>query len=349
MAYSNGYDLTAATTALFGRLGWSESTLSVENKTSKSGRKFDDGSFHSVVSVANIKSVFPAQQDSAAWNTAFTTLQQAVIARCLNTVFNINEAIEQVHLYDRITEDEQTLDLPGRAIGYRIRLASKGGHTVRINTATFYLDSAATFNLYLFAAGNSAAIKTASVTSVANQKTTIQLDDWFLSRKEGTVFYIVYFQDDLAGGKAIQEQVCWNRTLVFGADSIDAVATGATTFERNELGIRGDSAGLNLHVSGFVDHTQNIVNQPWLFDNLLGLAMACQVAEAILYSQRSNKDERQIKHNIDQFGLMLDLSGTVPITDAPHIFGLRQRFEKEAARVREAFYPKPKAKTVILC
>jgi hypothetical protein len=159
----------------------------------------------------------------------------------------------------------------------------------------------------------------------------------------------VYFQDDLAGGKAIQEQVCWNRTLVFGADSIDAVATGATTFERNEVGIRGDSAGLNLHVSGFVDHTQNIVNQPWLFDNLLGLAMACQVAEAILYSQRSNKDERQIKHNIDQFGLMLDLSGTVPITDAPHIFGLRQRFEKEAARVREAFYPKPKAKTVILC
>lgn len=82
---TNGFTISEVQTALFGRLGWSDSTLNEANRESRSGRKFDDGSFHAMVTVENIKaSISP----TANINEYLTDKQNAVILKVLSGVFN---------------------------------------------------------------------------------------------------------------------------------------------------------------------------------------------------------------------------------------------------------------------
>jgi hypothetical protein len=66
--YSNGFDLIKVQGALLGLVGWQQPTalgspvLSDANLTSRSGRFFNDGSFHAVVTPDNIKA---SQEDSS--------------------------------------------------------------------------------------------------------------------------------------------------------------------------------------------------------------------------------------------------------------------------------------------
>lgn len=344
MAYSNGYNNTKVLPALFGRLAWSDATLNAANTTSKSGRKFDDGSFHSLVTASNVKATSPDQAD---WNIFFTQKQNAVISKCLNAVFNENEFLEQSVLYNRLSEQETSVTNSGKAVGYRFKIARSFDHAVQINSLELYFDSAQTFNVYLFKQGSNTPVKTKSVTTVANEKTTVDLADWILSYRESQVYYIVYFQNDLAATRAIQEQAWFNRANHFSVDSF-LTATTVNVFDRVSLPITRAPHGLNMQVSVFRDFTQNILNQPHLFDELLGLVLAYQVLEDVVYSVRSNGTERILKDQIEKVGLVLDLNGVAPISDSPQVIGLKQRIDREMKRVKNSFYPKNKSRTINL-
>lgn len=346
--YSNGYNNTTVLPALFGRLAWTDATLNTANTTSSSGRKFDDGSFHALVTVANVKATVAEPVSPSTWDTLFTSKQNAVISRCLNSVFNEPEYKEQTLIYERLDELETEVVNTGKAVGYRIKVAKAFDISVQINSLELYFDAAGTFNVYLLKQGSNSPLKTKSVTTVASEKTTVALADWVLNYKESSVYYVVYFQDDLVDVQAIQEQVCYNDTLMFCAESFYTNTTG-TIFDRNNISFPAQPYGINLQVSSFKDFTQNILNQPHLFDELLGLSMAYQVVEEVIYAVRSNSTERILKDQLDKMGIVLDLTGSAPISDSPKVIGLRQRIERETKRVRQAFYPKVKAQTVNLC
>jgi hypothetical protein len=346
MAYSNGYNITTVLAALFSRLGWStDATLNTANKTSNSGRYFDDGSFHSLVTVTNIKATTPEPVSPATWDTIFTAKQNALISRCLNSVFNGEEFKEQVFLYEREWEQESLVTNSGLAVGYKIDVPYDMDISVKINSLELYFNEAATFNVYLFKQGSKTAVQTKSVTTLANIRTTVALTDWILNRKESHTYWVVYFQNDLGTAKAIQEIVEWKRTFCFGAESFIS-STSGTDFNRVSPAMTFQPYGLNMLVTSFQDFSQNIINQPALFDELLGLTMAYQVIEDIVYSVQSDKTERVLKDQLAKVGMQMDLNGAAPISDSPQVIGLRQRIERETKRVKNAFYPNPKAQTV---
>lgn len=344
--YTNGYHSGKVLNALFGRLGWSDASLNATNTTSASGRKFDDGSFHTLVQVPLIKKTVPDQSD---WNSYFETKQKAVILKALNSVFNRPEFFEQTNLYERDDDVEATVAPSGRAVGYEIEVCDRYDVSQQIRSIDLYFDGAATFNVYLFKQGSLTPVKTQSVTTVANEKVTVSLTDWVLNRKESKKYFLVYFENDLGGVKAIRESnACYVKTLMFEAEAISAEATGATTFQRSSYQYTLQPQGLNAFVTSFRDQTQNIINQPHLFDELIGLHNAYTVLEDMNYAVRSNSAERVVKDQLTQVGLQLDLNGTAAISDGPKTTGLRQRIERETTRVREAFYPKVRSQTVNL-
>jgi hypothetical protein len=352
MAYSNGYDVSAVYTALANRIGFRQPigsgvpTLSSAVTTSNSGRYFQD--FHSLVTVANIKATMeqPSASD-ADLITYLTDLRKAAIMRSLNGVFNSVQLIDEpLKLFARQGQNDEVVENSGLFVGYKINVADIPGAGVQIDALQLYFDAAATFNVYLFKDGQLAAEWTQAVTTVANKITELALTDKVLNRG---IYYLGYFQDDTGAAKAYREQVCnWNKTLYFKAEAIHADATGAATFNREEILYTADPYGLNVEMSSFKDHTIPVKRKAALFDELTGLTLAYMVIEQIIYAARSNKDERILKDQLDKIGLQLDLSGAAPISDSPQVQGLKQRIVKETNSVLKSFYPKPKATTVNL-
>lgn len=343
MSYSNGYNLTTVLAELAGRLAWrTDSTLSEPLKTSKSGRYFDDGSFHAVVNVPNIKDVVPSQTD---WNAYFTNKEKSVIARSLQKVFTQPEFKEQVFAftaYDEVVETEETY---GRAVGLKINIANVFDVAVQIKKLVMYFNQAKTFNVYLFKHGNKTVVKTKSVTTVANERVTVDLTDWFIDYKTAEAWYIVYFEADLDGAKPIKESTCRNASSYFGVTPFYTSTTGSD-FNRRDLNYPSEPFGINAFISSFRDFSDNIIQQGYLFDELVGLTMAYVVIEDILYSTNSNKRERILKEQATELGLSLDLKGAAPISESPRIKGLLQRIDAEAERVRKSFYPTKRSQIV---
>lgn len=345
MAYSNGYDLAKVLPALRQRLGWrTDASLNATNETSNSGRYFDDGSFHAAVTVPHIKSVVPTPADN--WDAYFTAKQDAAIIKSLQSVFNKTEFFEKTYLYENKDIGlDQLIANSGKAVGWRIEMIKRMDVSCKVNSLQLYFDGVATFNVRLYKQGDNTPLKTQSVTTSANTKTSVTLTDWILNYAESPVYYIVYFQDDLGIVKAIQEQAYQCDTLMVAAESFIADTTG-TNFDRVQQSYSTLPYGLNLNISTFRDFTENIINQPFLFDELIGLTMASTVVEDILYSTESAAKERILKDQFGSIGLRTDLTGAAPVTGAPKTEGLKQRLAAEAQRVANSFYYKPKARTV---
>lgn len=344
MAYSNGYDLGKVLPALRQRLGWrTDASLNATNETSNSGRYFDDGGFHAVVTVPNIKAVVPAPADL---DTYFTQKQDTAIIKSLQSVFNQQEFFEQTFLYDNTDIGlDQLIVNSGKAVGWKIRMPRRMDVSLKVNSLQLYFDGAATFNVRLYKQGSTTPLKTQLVTTTGNTKTSQALTDWYLNYAESPVYYIVYFQDDLGSVKAIQEQAYMKCPKMFAADAF-ITDTSGTTFERAEISYSTLPYGLNLKISSFRDFTENIVNQPQLFDEIIGLTMAQMVIEDILYSTESAAKERILKEQLQQVGLRVDLTGVIPVENTAKIFGIHQRIAAEVKKVAGSFYRKPKAQVI---
>jgi hypothetical protein len=130
---------------------------------------------------------------------------------------------------------------------------------------------------------------------------------------------------------------------------IEAAALSSTDFDRHYIMFSTMTYGINPQVTVFKDHTFEILKKASLFDNLIGLQMAAQVIEQALYNTRSNSGERLIKDAVDKVQANMELTGTAPISNAPYTTGLRKQIENESARVKQSFFPKPKAQSISLC
>lgn len=354
MAYTNGYDFSTVMTALSQRLGWQQPaasgspTINATNTTSGSGRYFNDGSFHNLVTVDNVKQTMEeAGASDANLNAKLTALSKAAVMRSLHGVFGGPTVIEQARLFQRYGHNDQLIENSGLFAGYEIDVADTFDSAVQIDAIHLMMDGAATFNVYLFADGNPTAVWSQSVTTVAGKVVTVSLTDKVLTQGK---YFLGYFQADLGSVKAYQEQVkSWAKTYRFSARPMTAEHTGGTTFDRENRTYPSPAYGLNADMSSFVDQTEQIKKKAAAFDELIGLQMAYQVIEQVVYAVRSNVNERILKDTLDKAGIQLDLNGAAPISEGPKVTGLKQRIEKETKRVKELFYPAPKIQNVNLC
>jgi hypothetical protein len=359
-SYSNGFNYSQVISALFGRVGWRQPTitgsptLSSVNTTSKGGRYYQD--FHTLNSIANIKSVIEevAATDSSL-NTYLEQIQRGIILQCVNGVFNEPEYLSQKLLFNRSwSVNDQLVNNSGYFVGVQVRVPPTPDIAVQIDSVALYFDSAVTFNLYVFNDAKKAALAVIEVTTVANSQTLINLSDIVLNYIGGSnlggTFYIGYFQDDIGSAKAYWEQGCEYGRDCYGWSFMEANRKPAEyDFDRQNIRRNNVNYGLNLHVSTFRDHTWQIVKKAALFDNVIGLQMAAQMVEKIIYSTRSNGTERILKDVANQINAQFDLNGVAPINDSPRTTGLKKQITQELARLKESFFPKPKSQSVSLC
>jgi len=134
----------------------------------------------------------------------------------------------------------------------------------------------------------------------------------------------------------------------FSATPIDTEATGATTFNRDELSYT-QPQGLNVEMSSFIDQTRHIKLKAAAFDELIGLVLANSVLEQVIYAVRINPEETVLKEQLQQVGIQLEMNGAAPISDGPRIQGLKQRIDREAKAVKQSFYPNPKSTVINAC
>lgn len=360
--YSNGFHVAKAFGALVGRLGWIQEpgfalTLDSTNSTSRSGRRFNDGSFHSLVTLQNVLDTMPQQAASASqFNSYLTAMQRGIILRCLNGVFSEPELISQSLMYTR-DEPEfiKTVPNTGKFAGVQITLPPAPDIAVQIDSVALHFDGAVTFNLYVFNDLKSAPVLTKEVTTEANNQVIVDLQDCILnhigSGNHGGIFYIGYFQDDIGSVKAIAEDDAdIEEGTVYRAEFIESKATGPLSFDRTSIShISEQSAGINPHITVFRDHTWAIIKKPALFDNVIGLQMAAQIMEQMMFTMRSNATEREAKDATARMQLALELTGTAPITDGPHTTGLRKQIEQELKRLAAAFQPRKKSTVLQTC
>lgn len=339
MNYSNGYDLDKVLVALKGRLGWRS-----QGDTPASGRFFEG--FHAACNAQYLKS---SQQNKDITDFDFedylSSLESDIITRCLNGVFNESEFLEELMVHDRVVNSQDTpIDNGNSFVGFRIEIAKAYDIAVWLRHVQLYFDGAVTFNLYLFKEGVHQPIQTIPVTSVAGDQALVELKNLVLSydQLKGSVFYIGYYQKDLGSVRALYELSTYNTARCYKLRPWSSQALSPTSFNQKYITWTYYPYGLNFQVASFRDFTGRIVKNPHLFDELVGLQMAYYVLEQVLYSTRQNADQRKLQE-VDPLALQMDLTGAAPISDGPQIMGLSKRIQRETQRVKESFYPKPKA------
>lgn len=349
MAYSNSYDQSAVIAALKDRVGFrqpaSGPTLSSAVTTTISGRCFQD--FHTLVTIDNIKATMELKPaNDAQLITYLEQLRNAAITRALGGVFT-RQDIEQVKLFSREGKFDRVVANTGLFVGYEVEVADRADVAVQIDALHLYLDSAKTFNVYVFKDGKETPIQTISVTTVANEITEKIPTEIVLNRGK---YFIGYFQNDITPAQAYNEMVDdWACTKAFSAECMISQSTGDTTFNREQISYSTVPYGLNIEISSFTDHTAQAKRKAGIFDELIGLTFSYMVLEQIVYAVRSNATERFLKDQLSQLGIKFDMDGAAPITGSPQVMGLKQRIDRETETVKEAFYPKQKAMVVSQC
>lgn len=350
--YTNGFNHTQVIASLKDRIGFRQPsgsgapTLTTTVTTSNSGRYFQD--FHALVTVDNMKACMELTNASdAELITHLSQRRSAAILRALNGVFTAPQVIDQPSLiFCRTGINDVKETKADRFVGYRIRVSDTPDAAVQLDSLQLYFDGEVTFDIHLFKDGNPTPLWSQEVTAEADAITDVPLSGKVLNRG---LYYLGYFEDDLGSVSAYRQEGEDEDFIYFDADPITAKATGGLTFNRNEVSEYEQIIGLNLEISSFKDYTTAIKRKSAAFDELIGLVLAYDTIEQILYSARSNATERFLKDQIVKVGIQMDLTGAAPVTDSPQIMGLRQRIDRETARVKRSFYPQFTSKTGEIC
>jgi hypothetical protein len=346
-SYTNGFHYPQVISALFGRVGWLQTpgapVLNTSNLFSKSGRYFNDGSFHSLVTLSNLKQVMELNgATDFEFNAYLEALHRGVILRLLSATFGVPEFISQDMTFTRFDSSDKQIQNTGAFTGIRIFRPSSLNYAIQIDKVELYFNEAKTFMLYLYEDTNPTPIWSTSVTSVANSRTTVSIPDLVLNNTHGRILYLGYNQDQLGTCKAISEtdiETIGNR--MYGIEFFKCIPGNFS-----EVNYTGDTTGLNAQLTVFKDHTASITTKAGLFDNAIGLQMAAQLVEQILFTKRSNSDERILGNTAGQMLGSMALDGVAPITDGPQSYGLRKQISAELVRMRESFFPKPNKGTI---
>jgi hypothetical protein len=331
--YSNGVDTAAVLPALVNRVTW------LSSGSSNSGRYFDDGSFHASVNEEVLKSMQPNKDITTEDFTALKTqYSNSVAMQAINAVFNRPGIIEQTNIFETIQRQATEISAED-FVGYEIFVAPEVDKTIRLLNAILHFDADTTFKLYAYAHGSTDPFWEQQVTATGGQYTVVGLTDCYLSYRlfRSAKFYVGYKPAELTGGsKPYIDELCPFLTRAFEAVPMDSILPIA--FETIRYTYRAN--GLNMEAQSFYDYTTQILMAPGIFDQLIGLLMAATFIELSLFTQRKNTEQRTTTDNADRFALQLDLTGTLPVSDSPQIYGLRSKINKEVERVRGSFIGK---------
>jgi len=352
---TNGFDISTVLPLLRARVGWKQTTgyeLAPETQVSKSGRFFNDTSFHSIVSLKNIDETREDIDEPPA-NTLdahLTGVQDAAILTLLNQVFNQDQLIETGLSYSRWQQVRDKWPNTGKVAGMRINLA-KTKTALQINTVTLAFDGNTPFNLYLFADTSAEPIYTIEVTPEANKQVIVELPDWIV-RYDGQTnksnwFYLVYFQDDLGGMQALRANTCWQETYTYSVSGVLMDVLPDNNFDRVTTPFTYENYGLLPDISVYADYTNLIKNTAHLFDEAIGLQVATNVIEQIQYGTRSNLTERITEEKLRDVYRDVNLARTTE--EVPFMPGLKARYKRELEKINKNLFPKVKSRIINPC
>lgn len=348
---SNGFDTEKVLAALTGRVGWrqpagSGPVLDTDNKKATSGRYFQE--FHSIVTIQNVySSMEQAQAIDSDFNAYLSSLQSSVILQALNEVFKVPQLVESQMVFEKgVYYNPQLIPNAGKFCGFQIRVAP-GQYAVQLSNVELLFNRDVTFKLYLFNENRRAPIWSQEVSATAGDQTILPLQDCIFKfsseNNKGGLFYFGYFQDDLGTAQALEQNFNdWNCGLLYDAVSFESAAIGLD-FDRTYVYGNYRNYGLNLELNVFRDYTRVIIQNAYLFDELIGLHMAAKVVEGVIYSTRSNKTERITAESSGQ--LYTDLNLAMPVENSPFGIGIKSRITREVKKVYHTFFPKEKIKT----
>ncbi|TAN17233.1 MAG: hypothetical protein EPN37_07205 [Chitinophagaceae bacterium] len=351
---TNGFDTAKVLTALMGRMGWRQEgtspVLNEANLLSNSGRYFQD--FHAIVTIQNVLSTMAeVAANDADFNAYLQSLQQSVIMAALNAVFIKPQLVESVLLFERGLYNPRIVNNGSNFVGFQLRVAP-GDYAMQINSITLEFNQDVTFNLYLYNQGRLAPIWTKSVSAKANDETVIDITDLIFKHSsednKGGLFYLGYFQSELGTAQAIQQNFFrWNVGKVYMAQSFEAKDHGDGTFDKVFIFRNYMNFGLNFELSVFRDYTKTIIQNSYLFDELIGLHMAAKVMENVIFSERSNKTQRISKENESQ--IYTDLNQAMATEEIPFNVGIKTKIQREIKKVYTNFFPQPETVTTTPC
>ena len=346
------YNVQRVITALFGRVGWKQPTqpeyaiVTEPNTLTKSGRYFQN-----VYSAVTIKNVMDLQQDADIsdedFNLALEDIQKQAILAMLAATFNSAEVVETVQTFDLEDNLAPTLiNSQGKFVGYHVRIGKSQDYATALNSVGLYFDADCTFELQCFIDNSNQPIWAKEVTAVGEELTIVPVDDLVLSymsnKSRSRSFYIGYFQDDLGAAKAYDESVeVWNQACGWWAETFESGVDGPKF--QIPIDPTSKTYGLNLQFTTYRDFTNRIVAQPQLFDEAVGLQVACNVLELILNSTRSNATERITKEQLGD--IFRELNQIESTKEKPYAPGLKARYVGEIYKLQKSFLGQPKVET----
>ncbi len=339
--YSNGLDLLRVLPALVGRLKWTPAVVTTEN-ASKSGRYFDDNSFHSMVTEAMLKDLQPTPGISEAAFVAFKDkFEKAAIMKALNAVFPRPLLIEKTLLHAILPEDRPSQLPDALFVGYKVVVAETYDMLQQIETAVLHFDADTAVKLYLFKEGEALSIWDETVNAVGGKYSVVDLKDCFLSygKEKATTYYFGYKPSELLNGaKPFLDSIRYDYTTCTYETCL--VTASAIPIYEQKANSGSYANGLNLEVSAMYDNTVRVVKSAFVFDELVGLINAAMILELGLFNNRRNATERKAADSIDKLAAQLDLMGAVPVTDGPTTEGLRAKIKNEVLKVQKSFVRK---------
>ena len=308
-------------------------------------------SVHTVVSPYNI---WVTQEDDdiseADFNAFLIAKRTDVILKVLAGVLDVTEDLERKLMFERFGRNDYLNYGTTAFCGVRIKPAKKFDVTCVIENVALKFDKDVTFNLYLFHdTMPTVSLATYPVTALANQQTIVPIGKMLSYagevNKAGS-YYFGYFQSELGDAHAINEIITSiNQCCNFGLNPVELpTVNGNTGINVNNVAFTIKTHGFNMQIFAFRDHTQKIINSPWLFDNLIGLQMAADVIEMMQNNTRTNKDQR-ISQEMSQ-KLYNDLNTSKATEVHPFSVGLKERIEKESHRVKKEIYKKVKVASI---
>jgi hypothetical protein len=357
---TNGFNLDRILPAMRDRMGWHQPAsgtpaLTQANKTAIGGRYYDRG-FHQAVTILNY---YDTQENNeitdAEFNQLLVDADDAVTMQVLTATFTQPTFIEHMPNFVRVWNMQQYL-MPnqGNVVGYRMNIAN-GNFACVLNSVALFFSGVATFNLYLYNDLLLPPVAQKEVTTVANSQTRVQLD-WVMNYLNssnyggnpngnmGGVMFLCYKQSEVHASNpncfAIDEQLnLWTQGKVMGAFPFQSPESDVYAFARNNPSINFRSYGINIEYSCYRDYTQLVIQNPGLFDEARGLAMAIYVIDAIANSTRKNGENNVMRYNVADLIRERDLSFATQ--DFPFMPGLRARLQKELKQLNARFNGKP--------
>jgi hypothetical protein len=343
---TNGFNPTLVLGALQNEILWPS------QGTSNSGRYFPN--FHPICDETILKALCNTGTD---YPTFLSSLNKSCILDCVNAVYNKPQLIDKSKLvFQRsdimlVTQPVMNQD-PPQFVGLKFQLAP-GDYGIKVSNLMLFFNETITFPIYLYNDFDEAPLYKLMVTTSANQQKIINLqNNVFLnyltpSINKGGIWYLGYYQADVIAASATAKAifypivintfhpvVCWSYSAPTFIDSLNQL-----NFQRQIVGANNLTYGMNLEISTMLDATNDIVENPSLWDNLIGLKMACKVIEHCIFSYRRNDVQSIVQSlgGLDRLNTELNGKSANWQDGSPKIVGLIEKVNDAVQTVKQGF------------